>query len=113
MKVIALCSVILFGLAALAAADPKPTRVEITVTTKGFEPARIQVPAAKPVTLVITRKTERTCAKRVVIQLGDGKKVERDLPLGRPVEVPVTFAKKGELSYACGMDMITGVIVVQ
>ncbi len=90
-----------------------PKRIEIFVTTKGFEPGKIEVPAAQPITLVFTRRTDRTCAKRVVIQLGDGKKVEKDLPLDISVEVPVTFAKKGELAYACAMDMITGVILVQ
>lgn len=113
MKVIALCSVLLLGLVAISSADPKPKRIEITVTAKGFEPDRIQVPASQPVMLVITRTTDRTCAKSVVIQLGDGKKVEKTLPLDTAVEVPVTFAKKGELAYACSMDMIKGVILVQ
>lgn len=90
-----------------------PKRVEISVTSKGFEPGKIVVPASQPITLVFTRKTDRTCAKRVVIQLGDGQKVEKDLPLDTVVEAPVTFAKMGELAYACSMDMITGVILVQ
>lgn len=47
------------------------------------------------------------------LQLGDGKKIERDLPLDKTVEVPATFAKKGQLRYACSMDMISGVILVQ
>ena len=94
-------------------AAPPPKRIEISVTSRGFEPGKIQVTATQPVTLVFTRKTDRTCAKRVVIQLGDGKKIEKDLPLDTAVEVPATFAKKGELAYACSMDMITGVILVQ
>ncbi len=114
MKLVVICSVVL-GLTAIAHADskPAPRRVEIIVTAKGFEPERVQVPAGQPLTLAITRKTDRTCAKRVVVQLGDGKKIEQDLPLDKTVEVPVTFSKKGELRYACGMDMISGVIVVQ
>lgn len=115
MKLIALCTVALLGFVTITSADPKPApkRIEIVVTEKGFEPSRVQVAAAQPVTLVITRKTDRTCAKRVVVQLGDGKKIEQDLPLDKAVEVPVTFVKKGELRYACGMDMISGVILVQ
>lgn len=115
MKVIALCSLVLLGFVAVAQADSKsaPKRVEISVTKKGFEPERLQVQAAQPVTLVITRRTDSTCAKRVVVQLGDGKKIEKDLPLDKAVEVPATFAKKGQLRYACGMDMISGVIVVE
>jgi len=95
------------------AKPPTPKRIEISVTSKGFEPGKIEVPAAQPITFVFTRKSDRTCAKRVVIKLGDDKKVEKDLPLDTAVEIPVTFAKKGELAYACAMDMITGVILVQ
>ena len=105
------------GLAGSAAhADPEKRgvkRIEISVTAKGFAPDNVQVTAAQPVMLVFTRTTDRTCAKRVVIQLGDGKKVEQDLPLDKAVEVAVTFAKKGELRYSCAMDMISGVITIQ
>ena len=115
LKFIAIGSLALLGFVAVATADtkPLPRRIEISVTAKGFEPDRVQVSATQPVTLVITRKTDRTCAKRVVIQLGDGKKVEQDLPLDKAVEIPLSFAKKGELRYACAMDMISGVILVQ
>ena len=103
-------------LCATAVADPpakKPARVEIAVTKRGFEPDEIKVPAREPVTLVFTRKTDQTCTKVVVITLDDGKKLERDLPLDKPVEVAVTFPKAGKLGYACSMDMSKGVIVVQ
>ncbi len=98
-----------------AYADPalKPTRIEVSVTKKGFSPESITVPALKPVTLVFTRKTNHTCAKSVVLTTGDDKKIERELPLDKPVEISVTFPKAGKLSYACGMGMATGVIVVQ
>jgi hypothetical protein len=43
----------------------------------------------------------------------DGKKLERDLPLDKPVEVAVTFPKAGKLGYACSMNMAKGVIFVQ
>ena len=33
--------------------------------------------------------------------------------MNQPVEVAVTFPKAGELTYACGMDMIHGTISVQ
>jgi hypothetical protein len=34
--------------------------------------------------------------KSVVITLDDGKTLERDLPLDKPVEVTVTFPKAGK-----------------
>jgi len=94
-------------------ADSKPQRLAIDVTTKGFEPEAITVPAKKPLTLVFTRKTEATCTKTIVVKLGDGKTIERPLPLDKPVEIAVTFPKAGKLGYACSMDMNKGTIIVQ
>ena len=61
----------------------------------------------------LTRKTDETCTKKVVITLDDGKKLERDLPLDMPVEIAVTFPEAGKLTYACSMNMSRGTIVVQ
>ena len=96
------------------APTPSPTgdRVLISVTDKGFEPDNVAVPSGKPVTLVFTRKSDTTCAKEVVIPL-DGQTIEKKLPLNEPVEVAVTFPKAGQITYACGMDMLKGVVVVQ
>jgi len=89
------------------------TKFEVSVTEKGFEPESVEVPAGKPVTLVFTRKTDKTCAKQVVLTMDDGQKIEKQLPLDTPVELAATFPKPGKLGYACGMDMIKGTIVVQ
>jgi plastocyanin domain-containing protein len=91
----------------------KPPRIEISVTEKGFEPEKITVKKGQPLRLVFTRKTEKTCAKEVVVRVSDEQKIEQKLPLDTPVEIPVTFPKSGELAYGCGMNMITGVITVQ
>jgi plastocyanin domain-containing protein len=100
-----------------ASADCGPkkntSRIEIAVTTRGFDPDNISVPAKKPVTLVFTRKTDATCTRSVVITMDDGKKLEKELPLDKAVEVAVTFPKAGKLTYACSMDMVKGIIVVQ
>ena len=98
---------------ALAETPRAAPRIEIAVTSAGFAPGDIQVQAGKPVTLVFTRKTDVTCAKSVVVNIGEGKKVERELPLNRPIEIAVTFPKTGTLSYACSMDMVKGVVLVQ
>ncbi len=105
--------VIPFALCAAAAADPKPARISIHVTAKGFEPASITVPAKAPVTLVFQRDTNATCTKSVVIKLDDKTRIERVLPLMTPVEIAVTFPKAGKLGYACAMNMNKGTIVVQ
>jgi plastocyanin domain-containing protein len=96
-----------------AATPSDGTRFEIKVTEKGFEPEDTTVPAGKPVTLVFERKTEKTCAKEVILTMDDGKKIEKELPMNTPVEIAATFPKAGKLGYACGMDMIKGTVVVQ
>jgi plastocyanin domain-containing protein len=49
----------------------------------------------------------------VVIQVSPTEKIEKQLPLNERVEVTMTFPNSGSVKYACGMDMITGVITVQ
>jgi plastocyanin domain-containing protein len=103
-------SLLTFATAAVAA-DPAPAqRIEVQVTGEGFVPARIQVQRGQPVTLVVTRKTDRTCATEIVIkELG----INQKLPLGKPVTVQFTPSRSGVLRYACGMDMVSGILVVQ
>ena len=84
--------------------------VSITVTDQGFEPAVVHVAAGRPVKLVVTRRTDRTCAKEFVMT---EYKINQPLPLNRPVEITFTPDRTGELRYACGMDMISGTIVVE
>jgi plastocyanin domain-containing protein len=90
-----------------------PTRIAIGVTESGFTPDHITVPADQPVALVFTRTTEKGCVKRVVVHTSADRTVEKALPLNKPVEIVATFAKGGELRYACGMDMVSGTITVR
>jgi len=95
--------------AAPAAGEPgKP--IEIQVTGEGFVPASIKVRKGQKVRLVVTRKTDRTCATEIVIR---DQGINRKLPLNQPVTVEFTPRKNGQIRYACGMDMISGVIVVE
>ena len=93
-----------------AAKTPKAQLVEITVTADGFVPALTRVKAGQPVTLVVTRKVERTCATDIVIKdFG----IKKPLPLNEPVEVTFTPEKPGKVRFACAMDMIAGEISVE
>ncbi len=97
--------------AAPQAARPGPTqKVAIEVTRAGFVPAAVQVKVGQPVTLVVTRTVERTCATDIVIKEYG---VSRPLPLGKPVEVTFTPTKAGPIRYACAMDMIAGVLTAR
>ena len=55
-------------IAALIAAAPGARTIDMSVTTNGFEPSKIEVKKGEPVHLVVTRKTDATCATEVVIK---------------------------------------------
>ena len=83
--------------------------VEMQVTEDGFVPAKIKALKGEKLRLVITRKTDRTCAKEIVIP---DQGVNTPLPLDKAVTVEVTPKKSGEIKYACGMGHITGVVFI-
>ena len=83
--------------------------VDMTVTEDGFVPAKVKALKGEKLRLVVTRKTDRTCATEIVIP---NYKINQKLPLNKPVTVELTPKASGEIKYACGMDMITGVIFV-
>jgi plastocyanin domain-containing protein len=92
------------------AATPAGAVVEVKVTEKGYEPARLTAAVGKPLTLRITRTTDKTCAKEIVLK---DPPLTRELPLGVPVDVTITPARVGEIAFACSMDMFSGVIDVR
>jgi plastocyanin domain-containing protein len=97
--------------AAAPAPAPAGKTIEMAVTEKGFEPATLTVKKGEPVTLVITRKTDKTCATEIVI---DEEKISTKLPLGKPVTVTFTPKKAGQMKYGCAMGkMIGGVLKVE
>jgi plastocyanin domain-containing protein len=85
-------------------------RVAITVTEKGFEPEVVTVAAGKPVTLVVTRTTAKTCATDLVMV---ARGIHQPLPLGQAVEITLPPEQPGELTYACAMDMYKGKVIVK
>ena len=93
-----------------AGSGTEGTRVELAVTERGFEPAEIEAGKGVPLTLVVTRKTDATCAKEIVIA---GKDIRKDLPLNQTVEVTFTPQEAGEVRFVCGMDMISGKVLVR
>jgi plastocyanin domain-containing protein len=83
--------------------------VNVAVTDNGFEPARIKARKGEKLRLVVTRKTDSTCAKEIVIK---DHGINRPLPLEKAVTVELTPAKSGEIRYACGMDHVSGVVFI-
>ncbi|MCA1829792.1 MAG: cupredoxin domain-containing protein [Myxococcales bacterium] len=83
--------------------------VDISVTEKGFEPARVDAAPGAPLTLRFTRKIKETCADAVDVE---GDPVRHMLPVDVPVEIKVKAPPSGELAFACPMKMVNGAIVV-
>jgi plastocyanin domain-containing protein len=83
--------------------------VEMQVTEDGFVPSKVKANKGEKLRLVVTRKTDRTCATEIVIP---DHGIEKKLPLGQPVTVELTPKKSGEIKYACGMGHITGVVFI-
>ncbi len=84
--------------------------VRITVTRNGYEPWRVAAKAGVPLTLVVTRTTDETCATELVLpEYG----INAKLPLGTPVTITFTPTRTGELRYSCAMRMFQGVIEVR
>jgi len=93
-----------------AGTNMKLQSVTVAVTKDGFTPASFTVRKNIPVRLTFVRKVEVTCATDVVIPDYD---IKRELPLNEPVIVEFTPEKAGTISFACGMNMQRGKIVVK
>jgi plastocyanin domain-containing protein len=101
------------GSTGAAGAESRPVSGEIALklTEQGFEPADFTVKKGEPVKLVITRTTDATCAKQIVV---DEYSIRTDLPLNQPVAVSFTPTKTGALHYGCAMEkMVGGIITVK
>ena len=103
------------GAMVLGACQPNPSAqagadVHVDITDNGFEPAEVTIPAGRSVALVMTRKTDQTCATEVEFASLHQKYA---LPLNRPVRITLPASQAETLSYECGMHMIGGRIVVR
>ena len=97
--------------AAPAAAAASSARVKVQVTEAGFVPEKIPAQVGKPITLAITRTTDKTCARDVLFTGVEGKTA---LPLNREVEVSYTPKAAGEVRFGCAMGMmVAGVLDVK
>jgi len=84
-------------------------RIPIEAGKNGYLPARIEGKPDEKLVLVFTRTADGECMAQVKVAGG----APVDLPKGTPVEVAVTVPASGEVKFACGMDMVTGVIVAK
>jgi plastocyanin domain-containing protein len=82
----------------------------IVVNERGLEPAKVALRAGTPARLTFIRTTDNTCGTEVVFpSLG----IKRALPLNEAVVIELTPPKTGEIGFACGMNMLKGMVVVE
>ncbi len=85
-------------------------KIEILVDAGGYTPAEIIAPPRAKITLAFKRTTEQGCGETLVIE---SMKIQKDLPVGTTVEIPIETPASGEVKFACGMDMYRGKVVVK
>ncbi len=104
-----LVAILLLAISNLFAAEGLQS-VNLSVTENGFEPSSINVKPGTKVELKVTRKTDSTCAREIIIP---SKNIKKELPLNKTISVQTGKLDKGEITFACGMNMVTGVIIVK
>ncbi len=109
-RTLATAALLMLAVGCSSAGAAREQRVKIAVTEKGFEPASVTVQSGRPVTLLVTRRTDHTCATGLVLKTHG---IDQKLPLGKTVAIRFTPERPGELTYACPMDMYHGKIVVR
>jgi plastocyanin domain-containing protein len=89
---------------------PPSQHIAISVTEDGFVASGSKIKVGEPVTLVVTRKVDRTCATDIVIK---DYGVKQALPKDEAVTLTFTPTKPGPIRYACAMDMVAGELVAE
>ena len=86
-------------------------KIKIEVTEKGFVPSAINVKPGTNVTLEVTRKTENTCSKEILVP---SRNITQMLPLNKPVTIALGELQAGEIRFGCAMDLMdSGTIIVK
>jgi plastocyanin domain-containing protein len=84
---------------------------EIRITVKGgYSPDVIAVKQGRPVRLNFYRDETASCSEQVVF--GDFG-IARDLPAFQTTSIEFTPDKSGEFTFACGMNMLRGKLIVE
>jgi plastocyanin len=84
--------------------------IKITVSQEGYTPESVTVKAGQPVKLAFTRQDANNCGGEVVFPKLN---IRQKLPVGKTVLVELTPQEAGELTFACGMNMYRGKVIVQ
>ncbi len=83
---------------------------KVTVNKKGYEPSEIKVEKGKPVKLAFYREDAENCGGELSFPKLN---ITKKLPVGETVLVEFTPTEAGDISFACGMGMMNGKVIVQ
>ena len=82
----------------------------VVLNEQGYQPGSVNLRAGVPARLTFVREVEATCGTEIVLA---DYGIKRALPLHQPVVIEFTPAKTGEFTFACGMNMLHGKLVVR
>lgn len=86
------------------------TAVEIEVKDGTYQPAVVEVPAGKPISLNFTRQDASPCAEKVVFADLD---ISADLPLDRAHNIQIPALDPGTYEFTCQMGMYRGRLIAK
>ena len=90
-----------------SAATVQEHTIDVAAT---FTPASVTLKAGQPARLHFRRGAEPTCADEIVIP---DLNVRKKIAANQTVTIDVPAQKARTLTFACGMDMMKGTVVVQ
>lgn len=91
-------------------ADIPEGALKIVVSENGFTPQEISFKQGQPLKLAFYRADAKNCGGEIVFK---DLNIRKNLPVGEIVLIDMPTDKAGEISFACGMNMMKGKIVVQ
>jgi plastocyanin domain-containing protein len=111
-------SALLLGSATVSAQKPAPAKPKmaavqkatVTVTESGYTPSTLNFKAGVPAQVTFVRKSDKTCGTEVLLP---DYKIQKALPLNKPVVVAFTPKKAGTYTFTCGMKMFKGSVIVK
>jgi plastocyanin domain-containing protein len=101
--------IFVFGAVSTSAKPRKIKTVRINISESGYAPASVSVKKGHTVRLVFYRSDANNCGEELVFP---ALNIKREIPVGKQVIVTLTPKRAGEISFACGMDMYRGKILV-
>lgn len=105
-----LALMLVFGAVSIVAAKQRKIKtVRINISQRGYAPAFVRVKRGQTVRLVFYRADHNNCGEELVFP---ALNIKRDIPARKPVVVTLTPRRNGEISFACGMNMYRGKILV-